>query len=198
MATSARAPRMTCRTRRDDVHTGGESCTWAASGGRPAGRPRRRPACRRRDRGPGVCAARGHRSPRWPGRHARGGPPRVSVPRRGPGAASPVVVRKARSRRGSAGATACRVMARSTSQGRNLVDQATPVDSSTRHVGEASTPVKATQGAAGGEGPSMAACAEAVAHTLDTRWTRLASGRDGPRPGRRGDIPTGAGRGTRP
>jgi RNA-directed DNA polymerase len=77
----------------------------------------------------------------------------VRVPRRGTGAESPVGVRKALSWRWSEGATSFSCMARSTCQGRNLVDKAQPLSLSKRQVWEASKRVKANQGAAGVDGP---------------------------------------------
>lgn len=55
--------------------------------------------------------------------------------------------------------------------------------------------MQANQGAAGGEGQSIAEGAEDVENNRYTRWNRLASGRYVPPPVRRVASPTGEGRG---
>jgi RNA-directed DNA polymerase len=107
-------------------------------------------------------------------------------------------VRKALEWRWSEGATSFSCIARSTSQGRNLVEKAKPVDISKRQVWAAYKRVKANQGAAGVEGQSITAVEEDVANNLYTRWNRMASGRYFPPPVRRVEIPQGDGSGTRP
>jgi RNA-directed DNA polymerase len=107
-------------------------------------------------------------------------------------------VRKALEWRWSEGATSFSCIARSTSQGRNLVEKAKPLDISKRQVWAAYKRVKANQGAAGVEGQSITECEEDVANNLYTRWNRMASGRYFPPPVRRVEIPQGDGSGTRP
>jgi RNA-directed DNA polymerase len=85
----------------------------------------------------------------------------------------------------------------STREGRNLVDKAKPCSMSKREVWEAYKRVKATQGAAGVDGQSMAECERDVQNNRYKLWNRLASGSYSPPPVRRVDRPKGDGR-TRP
>jgi retron-type reverse transcriptase len=85
----------------------------------------------------------------------------------------------------------------STQRGRNLVEKAKPFRISTREVWEAYKRVKATQGAAGVDGQSIAEFESDLSNNLYKLWNRLASGSYFPPPVRRVDIPKGDGR-TRP
>jgi RNA-directed DNA polymerase len=88
---------------------------------------------------------------------------------------------------------------RSTSDGRNLLDKAKPLDISKRQVWEAYKRVRANQGAAGVDGQSIAAFEEDLENNLYKLWNRLASGSYFPPPVRRVDIPQGDGQaGMRP
>ena len=93
--------------------------------------------------------------------------------------------------------TGSRVRQGSTREGRNLMAQAQPCRLSTRAVWAASKHVPANPGAAGVEGPSLAACARDRTHHLEKRCKRVSSGSDVPPPVRRVESPQGAGR-TRP
>jgi len=126
-----------------------------------------------------------------------GAPRRMSGPKRGTGAESPVGARTVLSWDGSAGAPAAGGIGGSTRAGRSLVDRAKPCSIATRAGWEADQPVKANQGAAGVDGQSIMAWERALTNNLDNRWHRLSSGSDFPPPGRRVDIPQGDGR-TRP
>jgi hypothetical protein len=90
----------------------------------------------------------------------------VSVPRRGTETESPVVARKALSWGWSEGVTSSGGICGATRQGRHLMEQAKPCSRSKRDVWEADTQVKANQGAAGVDGPALAAVARDLANHL--------------------------------
>lgn len=85
----------------------------------------------------------------------------------------------------------------STGNGRNDISEAKPTDIPKREVWEAFKKVKASQGAAGVDGQSIAAFEVNLAYNLYKLWNRLSSGSYLPPPVRRVDIPK-AKRGTRP
>jgi len=121
----------------------------------------------------------------------------VRVPRRGPGAESPVGARQALEWGWSEGVTWSGLSRGSTRQGRNLREQAKPFSIAKREVGEAYQRGKANQGAAGVDGQSMAACARELTNTRSQLWNRMAAGSSFPPPVRRVEVPQGDGR-TRP
>src|SRR2546426_9518677 len=75
--------------------------------------------------------------------------------------------------------------------------KAKPFDIPKREVWEAFKKVKANQGAAGGDGQTIADLGIDLANNLYKLWNRLSSGSYFPQAWRRGCIPKGAGR-TRP
>ena len=74
----------------------------------------------------------------------------------------------------------------STGYGRNPVDRAKPFDIPKREVWEAYKSVRANQGAAGVDGPSIADFEADLSNNLYKLWNRLASGSYFPPPVRRG------------
>jgi retron-type reverse transcriptase len=77
------------------------------------------------------------------------------------------------------------------------MEKAKPFRISKREVWEAYKHVKANQGTAGGDGPSIAELERDLTTNLYKLWNRLSSGSYFPPPVRRVEIPKGEGR-TRP
>jgi retron-type reverse transcriptase len=82
----------------------------------------------------------------------------------------------------------------STCEGRNLVERAKPFRISKREVWEADKHVKANQGAAGGDGPSIAELERDLTTHLYKLWNRMSSGSYFPPSVRRVERPPGEGR----
>src|SRR6266850_861863 len=167
------------------------------SSGEPCSLPERHPACRRREAQPGSCTERENLSLRCQGRRPSGANRKdqsTKAEHRG-GAA------RSRDEGSVMGLDqrGCVVQPRTRANRRReeLVDKAKPFDIPKREVWEAFKRVKANQGAAGVDRPSIANFEADLSTTLYKLWNRLSSGSYFPPPVRRVDIPKANG-GTRP